>query len=755
MNKIINRLTNGLGRNESTVKKFGISSAPRALIYMAFMSSGLFSVDGLAQDTSLQLEEVVVTARKREESLQEVPDAITVFSAATLEKLGIESVPEFMQLVPNMTFQEQPFRSGSARVSMRGVGNDPDYGWPPVTFIIDGVPVDSMDSLNMSSLADVERIEVLRGPQSALYGAGAITGAVNIVTKKPDDDREFKVKTRVANGDDKKVEVMTSGSIVPDELYYRLSTSYRDSDGLIDSASNGIDLDFEEQEMLAARLIYMPNDDMEIDFRASMYNEFNGATFQEKLPFGSDDATDIFNSSTEPRRRVPGTDDRESRRYSLRFTWDVGGGTLSSVTGYSELDQLLKVGICWDDPNDPAVDSDPLTPGAQAGCLYDFIGPSLGDAAGPGEIVDNHYEQINNFETITQDIRFTSSSDQSLRWIVGAQFMQRDSFLGFDAGIITAPDNEFVNLFPNWDFREDFWWGVYSQVSYDITDKLELAVAARYDENEHKNTRYSDRTRAAIVQSASPSGELVDTNEVNVNKFQPKVQLNYQWNDDLMTYFTWAEGYRAGFFINGSFTQPEETTNYEIGAKGTFFDGRILTNIAVFHIDYSNQQFIGYIFEEPFRVSTTIPETGIDGFELDASWKVNSMFTISSSLGYLDAKIDGSDHRPPLVSEWTANTQMDFRYPLQSGWEFQFNTSLRYQSDIYLSAGELPISRVPDKTYVDLRIGLENDHWSASLFSKNLLDERQAIGVLDNSIGGILRGQNKPRIYGITVSYTY
>ena len=132
MNKIINRLTNGLGRNESTVKKFGISSAPRALIYMAFMSSGLFSVDGLAQDTSLQLEEVVVTARKREESLQEVPDAITVFSAATLEKLGIESVPEFMQLVPNMTFHGATFPVWfSPRFSMRGVGNDPDYGWPP------------------------------------------------------------------------------------------------------------------------------------------------------------------------------------------------------------------------------------------------------------------------------------------------------------------------------------------------------------------------------------------------------------------------------------------------------------------------------------------------------------------------------------------------------------------------------------------------------------------------------------------------
>ena len=463
--------------------------------------------------------------------------------------------------------------------------------------------------------------------------------------------------------------------------------------------------------------------------------------------------TDAFNSSTEARRRVPGTDDRESRRYSLRFAWDVAGGTLSSVTGYSELDQFLNVGICWDDPNDPAVDADPITPGAQAGCLYDFLSPSLGDAAGPGEIIDNNYEQINNFETLTQDIRFTSSSDQSLRWIVGAQFLQRDSFLGFDAGILTAPDNEFVMLFPNWDLREDSWWGAYSQISYDITEKMELAVAVRYDENEYKNTRYSDRNRSTVLQVASPTGGLVDTNSLTVSKFQPKVQLNYQWTEDLMTYFTWAEGFRAGFFINGSFTNPEETTNYEVGVKATLLGGSLLVNAAAFHIDYSDQQFVGYIFEAPFRVASTIPETDIDGLEVDVSWKASESLTFTASAGYLEAVIAEINLRPPLVSEWTANTQADFRYPLNNGWEFQLNASLRYQSDLFLSENEKPISRVPEKSYLDLKTGFENQNWKVSLFAKNVFNERQAVGFLDDSIGGVLRGQNKPRTYGLELTY--
>lgn len=704
-------------------------------------------VSGQTASGTAQIEEVTVTARKREENLQQVPESVTAFTAERIESSGITDVSDFLLLTPNVSFRDgTSFRSGQIVISMRGIGNG-QQGWAPVTFLVDGVPTDSTDSINSGSLIDIERIEVLRGPQSALYGAGAIAGAINVVTKRPMNEFEFKARAGYAKGNDQRYEGMISGPIIEDKLLFRVNALYHNSDGLIDSESNGLDLDFEKQKTLNAKLLYTPTERLEFDFQLLYNSEENGSVYQDKIP--SFDYIEVFNEITNARRRFPGVDDRESKKVSLRAQWDLPRVSLLSVTSYNDLDQQVLASFCWDDPDSPAIDADPNTPGVQVACA---LGGAQGSAAAPGEAIDQLFDQLDNFETFTQEVRVSSSDDQRARWLVGGQVIDRQALRGFDGSLIVAPDNTIVTLFPNWNQLEDFWWGVYASLSFDVNEKLEATLTARYDETESKNTAYTDRHQSAIVQVPNTDGALIDTQVKTDNAFQPKVQFSYQWTDDVMTFVSWSEGYRAGFFNTGAFTAAEDTTNFEAGVKATLFNRRVRANMSVFHIDYSDQQFSQIIDTPPFRFPVTLPETDIDGVEVEANWIVSEVLTVGGSVGYLDSRqVDGL--RSPIAPKWTTNLMADLLYPIVDDWSLRVHGDYRYTDEMFLSQGEAAL--IGSKKFLNLRLGMENENWRVTIFGSNLTDERQTEIAPFPLAGGLIRAQNKPRTYGVEVAYQF
>ena len=697
------------------------------------------------------LEEIMVTARRREESLQAVPDAITAFTSDTLEDLGIDFYEDFLDLVPNLSFRDgRAYRKGDSKLALRGIGNG-QQGWPSVTYVVDGVPANSLDSVFSGSLVDIERIEVLRGPQSALYGAGAIAGAINVVTRRPSDEFRFKTKAGYGKGDDKRVDAMVSGPLAKGKAYYRLVGSFRDWDGLIDSRSNGLDLDFEDHASIEGQLLFTPTEDLEFLVKASYLEEETGSTYQDKTAL--DVSVETFNRSTDPRRRFVGDEDRELINLSLRAQWELPWATLVSVTGYSDINQDIYSSVCWDDPNDPAVDTDPVTPGGQVGCVF---GPAFGDAAAPGQPIDHIFDSLDNFESWTQDVRIISPTDRRFRWLAGAQIIEREAFNGFDMGFIIAPDSTFVNIFPSWDEREDFWWGVYGQLQFDITEQLELTFAARYDDTEHKNTRYVDRGKVTTLQVLDTTGMLIDTQEINDDAFQPKVQLSYQLNDDINVYFTWSEGYRAGFFNTGNFTLAEDTENIEGGIKSTWFDQRLRLNLSVFQIDYSDQQFSTISPEPPFRIAVTIPQTDIFGVEAESTLVLNEYVTLSGSVGYLDSEqqAESGDLTSPYAPEWTVNLIGDFTYPsIYGDWDLRFTTNFDHSSSMFLAENEG--TEIESKDFLNLRLGVENENWRVTLWGKNVLDTRMVTTQQFLIAGGNVRSMNRPESYGVEIQYTY
>jgi iron complex outermembrane recepter protein len=724
--------------------KFLAYGAASFLIFALMITASQAAVEGAdtaaggGSDSDLQVREITVTARKYEEKLQDVPDAVTAFTAATIDNAGIQSVGDFAALVPNLVFQDgSGFRTGQINLSMRGIGNG-QGGWPSVSYLVDGVPADSTDTIQTGSLQDIERIEVLRGPQSALYGFNAIAGAINVITKAPTNDFHTDVRALYGNGDDRQLGGTISGALIPDKVLFRFNADYRDDDGLIRSGSNGIDLDSKLQKQARLTLLLRPVDSLQIDIHGSFDEEHNGAVYEDKLPNASyiDDFNPIYNA----RRAFPGFDDRQLSQVSVRVQWDAGPFSLVSVSSYSHTDQSLYSSSCYDDPNDPAVPA----PDGGAQCL---LGEAYGRKATAGQAEDEFYNSLDNLRTETQDLRLQSNPGGPIEWIVGGSVLHRNALDGFDDGdsFLNAPNE---TLYPDWDVRTDNWWGVYGQLTWKATDRLELAFSGRYDDERYANTAYTNRDVNVVVPVLSVNGTPEDTQYEKGDAFQPKGQISYHFDQDIMGYVTVSRGFRAGYFEDGSFNLPEHTTNYEIGLKTELLDRRLVMNAAVFHIDYSDQQFYAFINMPPYVVPDTIPKTGINGFEYESTAVVSRFVTFGLGLGYLDATVsDGT--ASPVSPRFDGNATMDATYPVYADWKARLHIDDRYNSSQYLATDDQqPIGA---KNFVNLRAGLQNDRWEIMGFAHNLTDRRTATMEGATFAGGYVRYDNEPRSYGVEV----
>ena len=690
------------------------------------------------------IEEIVVTARYRQESLQDTPISITAFDSARIEAAGISDVHDFINLTPNF-FARETFRSGVTFLTIRGITTG-QQGFAPISYVVDGVKASSIDAINQGVLFDLERIEVLKGPQSALYGAGAIAGAVNVITKRPTDEFEGQIRLGYAEGDDFTFKGSISGPIVEDTLSFRLSGYYRNTDGLINTTT-GDDLDFEEQGALRGRLLFTPNDVLNLEFRVA-YSEIEaGAATQES--FSDFNLLNTFNDQTQARRGIIGEENRDILDVSAKIDVELPFATLTSISSYHEMDQELYGTASWIRP--PAL-GEPIVIG--------LFGPIFGENAvepamgfgpmGPtGHAIDHFQDLVDDFEIFTQDIRLTSNSEGSFRWVAGFEYIDREIVNGLTLGTIN-PQNTSLTFVNRFDDRNDTIWGAYIHVSLDITEDMELAVSGRYDEDDF-STRLFNPVTGETISSLDENGMPVDKLEAKDSKFQPKVTLSYDWSENLLTYLTYSEGYRFGFFNTGNLTNPEETKNYEFGLKTNLFDGRVSFNGAVFYIDYSNQQLTSVTSQPPFRLTTNIPESDVLGFEIETSMRVTEALGLSAGVGYLDTEISEINRKLDAVPKVTANVAVDYVHALGNYLEIFGRFNWRHQGSFILRSGLFNIHAVD---LLDIRLGLRKDNWSVTGFAKNILDEQFATDATDFGIA-FVRSYSPPSSLGVELGYRF
>lgn len=676
------------------------------------------------------IEKISVISRGRVESIQNVPDSVTAFSAETIEKSRITNFRDVANLTPNLS-QLDNFRPGLARITIRGLIT-PQVGDPPLAFVVDGVTAPDLEFINQD-LVDIERIEVMRGAQGALYGRGAIGGAVIVTTKKPIEDFEGKIKGSVGNGNSYNLNAVVSGSLNDENTaYFRAGGYIKDTDGLIKNTYTGDYADPLKEQSVFSQLEFELSEDTSINLKGKYTSSEAGFAYYQGV---SDDTIEDFSINTS--QNIINQDERDVYELSAKLTQHYDLGKFEFVTAYSNSENEH---------------------------FYD------GDYSADATFIDEDgffrapfgTEGLYDIESLTLESRFISQSDQAFRWSVSAFYQQRDRDTAVlfyddftDAEILTradfANDEPYLSIIDN---NSSDAWALAGQFNYDINEQLELTGAMRYDHD----------TR----ESFDPTNKDATYAKKSFSQLQPKVTLAYQMNDDLLLYTGYSRGFRSGGFnepadgISRTFDK-EISDSYEIGFKTALFNNKVTLNGAAFIIEQDDAQFTQFNIDTFTLENLSIDEIQTKGLELEAAFAATSNLSINLSAGIVDSEIKRFALRPELagrpqfwVPEYNYGLSANHNLALNGEWSLFSRAELLIEGPKTFSI-DIPDVESSRYTYLNAGVGLKSEQWSVQVYVDNLTDERaiEDIFLLADGVTDLVRQPNKPRSYGIELSYQF
>jgi len=689
----------------------------------------------VAYAQSNALEEIVVTARKRAETLEESPVSVRAFTAEEIEAAGIETPRDFINLTPNVSLVETQ-NAGNAFINVRGISQARNSEMS-VAVLVDGVLMANPAQFTQQ-LIDVQQIEVLRGPQGALYGRNAIGGAITIVTQEPGEEFEGRVEVGADSGPGFTVRGTASGPMGGSEtLKYRVTGSYVDTDGYIDNEFLNDKADAYKDVSARARIIYEPSENFSADFRIS-----TSMLDTQALYFTI--AAEVDDTSLPVRVNNPGVNERDIYNASLKLEWEGESGTFTSITAYDDLEELL------------TGDQFNFVPREESLINFFPIGPIITALTGD-PVADLSQTQYLESDSLSQEFRYISPADERFRWIVGAYAIATDRYISTGNqvdrgnGVFPIYKTPRVSLFVDptdpspqlsllADEQDNFAWAVFGEVAYDFTDAFEGSLSLRYDEDTRENTTLTEPLYDPTGGIGITFGEV---REKTWDELQPKLTLRYRPSDTTTIYGGFSRGFRSGGFnqsgVGAAVPEPgvedlfeaQVADTYEIGVKSLFADGRFSTSLNVFYTDFENAYFFFFDPTTSTQNLGGIPEVEYIGFELEGKAQFNDYLSGYFGVGYTDSDIkraaDPADNgnQAPLVTETTINLGGQFRYPVKMwGNDTDAVVRLDYQrmGDTWWDPGN--ISKRSAVNLVDLRIGVEiAEDWSLALWAKNLFDE--------------------------------
>lgn len=709
-----------------------MKNTTRITLYLILLS--LFSYlpsTSFAAEGASALEEIVVTARRIDESIQDAPFAVTAFTAQTIEEAGIKRIEDFVALTPNVTIATSQ-GIGTSFLSIRGL-TQVRNGESPVATIVDGVLQFSGIQFRQE-LFDTESIEVVKGPQGAIYGRNATGGAIIINTKRPTEECSGYVTVGVGNGDEYSIEGSYGGGLSESgNLFGQISGKYIDREGYLNNITRNEKADRFEDLTLRGRIIYEPSDSFNAEFRvAHNAHAGRGIGFQFQginiapdgitaSGFGNDTGPIDANNVLPVRDNNVDTGERDMTDLSAKFEWTTAAGTFTSTTGYTDIEE-------WGDS-----DQFPYTNARSDPAVFGFDGTQTG---------------FFDLSAFSQEFRFSSPTDQRVRWGVGVYYLDWERFVSLSTGVDTGagiirlerepttdPSNPTTSFLA--DDNSNTATAIFGNVAFDISDSLELSLALRYDEEERQQD---------VSPLQFPAGTPGARNTETFTKTQPKVTLRYQPNDNSNLYLTWGEGFRSGQFnqngisvvaagagINGvsDVADQEDSESIELGYKGLFADDRLRLSAAIFDTTVEGQQFFSFIGAISAQILTNIDEVELSGGEIDVTWKATDNLQLYAAYGFTDSEIIayavdatavGND--APYIAESTFNIGAQLEIPWNIG-----NTSLFARVD-YEQRGEqfwdVNNSTARDALdLVNLRIGVtdNDDRWSLIGTVINATDE--------------------------------
>ena len=660
------------------------------------------------QRSGTTLESLVVTAQKREENVQDVPISIEVVTNKRIEDFHADNFISLQAYVPNLLVQPSP---GNNAIFIRGFGSQAaNYAFDQsVSLYVDGV-YGGRNRQFMAPLFDVQRIEVLRGPQGALFGKNTAAGAVSIVTADP--TKTFQGSMTASYSFDRKGTDLygyVSGPIT-DALSGRIAAKFTHMGGYIENTFLGTHVPQDRNSSLRLGLRYEPNDKVNVTAKYA-YDDFTtlGTAQVRVSPVSPAVLTDV-KAAASPFGHEE-RDDQISNNGSITANFALGDHTLTTVTGYSAFKDHKEVG---------------------------------GSAGAPENWLSIFHEK---FEQVSQEVRLLSPTGRRLEYVVGVYAdhstykLNNPSRYNLFGGVLAGQTHI--------DFNQRFdTVSVFGQATWHATDELRLLGSLRYTRNSKKAT-FGEFLDFGIPLAAPRafSGKLTE------NTTDPSVTVQYDVMPDVMVYATYGRGSKAGGFVSNTRTLlasqfefgKEQSENYEVGVKSTFFDHRVQLNATIYDTKFKNLQVSSYDPNTATFITKNAARATSKGVEMNARWLVIEPLTLSASVAYLDAKFDSfpgaacraTTPRPctsedlagvvlPGASKWSGNVEADLVEPLGGGMQFRASAIVTFRSRYFTATDYSPNYGVQgsySKLDARVEVGPEDGRWSLAVVGKNLTNK--------------------------------
>jgi len=671
--------------------------------------------------TAVLLEEVVVTARKREERAQDVPMSISVLSGAHLERTGGANLRDVGALFPGISFNDSNGSGGEFSIrglTSAGSGSDTSIG-----LYVDEVFVGDEASMSQR-LYDLQSFQVLRGPQGTLFGRNTVAGAVNIVTRKPGPDFGGSVHATVGNYDLREYGLTVNAPLISDRLMARVSYVDRERDGYLrNTAVPGTAGNDENGHSLRVHVLGRPTDDLDLllsvddssdDTCDNMFRVVSGT---------------LYTGNTNPDVSAwdgPCNSQRDVQGISLRADQRFSGMTLTSISAYRDRETSF------------------LTD-------RDFTNLPI---LATGLDTDEHQ--------FTQEVRLASAGGERMSWVAGAFWFERhylqDTILDLGPGFLGPGLRNTVHSFADTTARS---FAGFASVEWNVTNALMADVGLRYT---------SERKSLDYVQTATlpiPGFGVVApfSRDVDGGEWSPTATLTYRFNPAAIAYGRIARGFKAGGFNAGPSSdpariefEPEFVTSYELGYKADLLEGRVTFDGSVYYLDYSDiqqsdQDGAGFYIGNAASARSY-------GVETQFSVRPFEYLTLNGGLGYVNAKYDEFGARSgndlPRAPRWTGSLSADLRWNVTANGSLFVLPEVTYRSENFVDSANTQLFLQPSNTLVNVRAGFESrSGWSATAWMRNATDERFTLGGF--SVAPILYAvtTSPPRTYGLDLRWNF
>jgi iron complex outermembrane receptor protein len=719
------------------------------------------------------IEDIVVTAQKKSENLQSVPISVTAIGGDQLAATQGTSLQALQGSIPNVQIDNFANTPQSAVFTIRGIGViEPDpYAGNTVSIVVDGVPqFFSMGAL--LDLYDVDRIEVLRGPQGTLFGANTTGGVINVVTKQPTGEFGGNVKAVYGNYNRFDVTGSIEAPIIKDVLSFKVAAIHTQREGWVTNVVDGSDMGSKNLEAYRAYLRFTPMPDFDATLQGEYVNARNGAPI---IVSGAYAGEAIYEQ--------PGND-------GMYISPCRGGGQCSapdkyysannSVPDMSNMDTYSgNLTMNW--RNTPLGDLTSIT------AYKKFKLTEYTDQDGTPDFKNDTYRRTRGWQ-FSQELRTAIDLSDSVNLLIGGFYLKNhyDHIQAYRLQF-AAPGLLQINL----QDQDNYSISGFAQGYWQATDRLKFQAGVRYS---HERTVSTPSLITSIGDPAGSNytgegntviGSFVTGGRESWNNVGWKVGADYELGDRQLVYGSWTRGFKSGGFTarvgvpadGANPYDPETVDTFEVGLKADFLDRKLRTNLALFYTNYRDMQVAQIYFDSATSTQgnriLNAGKSEIKGFEFETIAMPVEGMTLRASLAYLDAKyksflytdavsgntLDLKGYRLQNAPKWSGTVGANFVIPLGgSGAELVSDVSYSYTSSKYYTAIlDTPRSRIQPTHLVDasLTYNPAGKQWSIGLWAKNLLDSRYLSTVYDSPGYGGIAGYAPPRQFGASASYSF